>query len=320
MAEKKRVDWIDIAKGLGILLMIVGHTFLNESFVRKLVFSFHMPLFFILAGYTFRVKPIREVVVSSAKRLLVPYALVYWSLQLAWYVQQPAVGLHDIQMSLLGFVFASGTELYSVGIPAAGVIWFLVALFCARVTLNAVTAFFENRNVPEWGQLLFWVAFALVGMFINRKLPLSYDVAMVACLFMYGGYLAKKHDLPRLMRRVWTLPIAIAVWALCVHFSYLELAARMYDLVPFSIIGAFAGSYVVYQLSYAVEHHVAVLKRPLVWLGQASLLLLCIHAFDYWLVPWQTLPMMASVPLPYFVAGCLRAVFDVLLAVAFKKV
>lgn len=319
MAIKKRIDWIDIAKGIGIVLMIVGHTFLNESLVRKLVFSFHMPLFFILAGYTFRVKPTREVLRTSAKRLLVPYALTYWAIQIIQFVQYPEVGLGDAAYSLLGFLFASGTGLYDWGIPPAGVIWFLVALFCARITLNIFSGQFEKRGVPEWAQLVFWIVFALVGIGIDTKLPLSYDVAMVACMFMYVGYLAKKHDVVRLLQRWWMFPVALVIWAICVHFSYLELAARTYDLVPFSLIGAIAGSFMAYQIAYLIDQRIAPLKKPLIWLGVNSMLLLCIHSFDWMLAPWQDLPLIANMHFPYFVSGCIRAVVDILLAIVMKK-
>lgn len=53
----KRLDWIDIAMGIAIILVIVGHTVPNPSPLRHAIFSFHMPVFFILAGYTFRPKP-----------------------------------------------------------------------------------------------------------------------------------------------------------------------------------------------------------------------------------------------------------------------
>lgn len=46
----KRLDWIDIAKGIAIILVIVGHTVPNPSPLRHAIFSFHMPVFFILAG------------------------------------------------------------------------------------------------------------------------------------------------------------------------------------------------------------------------------------------------------------------------------
>jgi fucose 4-O-acetylase-like acetyltransferase len=47
-----RLAWIDVAKGITILLVVVGHTAPFGSTMRNYVFSFHMPLFFILSGYT----------------------------------------------------------------------------------------------------------------------------------------------------------------------------------------------------------------------------------------------------------------------------
>lgn len=50
MSEKvKRIPWIDIGKGIGIILVIAGHTFTEGQFYVWLN-SFHMPLFFLLAG------------------------------------------------------------------------------------------------------------------------------------------------------------------------------------------------------------------------------------------------------------------------------
>ena len=323
-ATKKRIQWIDIAKGIGIVLMIVGHTFLNESFSRKLVFSFHMPVFFILAGYTFRVKPMRDVVQSSVKRLLVPYIIAYWAAWLLSFVQQPGLTSEVIVNALAGFVFASGTGIYDLGFPPAGVIWFLVALFCSRLTMNAIQGIFEQRGMPEWGQFAFWVVFAALGIVIGEvlgiKLPLSYDVSMVACLFMYVGYFAKNHDVTRLFKLWWTFPAALVLWIVCIQFSYLELAARRYDIAVFAIVGACAGSYMVYQISYLIEQRVEFLVKPLAWLGVNSLLLLCIHYFDWMLAPWQALPLMAEIPGSFFLAGCVRSVVDVLLALLFKKV
>lgn len=51
---KTRIQWIDIAKGITIIAMIIGHSVPYGSSIRNLIFSFHMPLFFILTGYTMR--------------------------------------------------------------------------------------------------------------------------------------------------------------------------------------------------------------------------------------------------------------------------
>ena len=49
----KRIDWIDIAKGLAIVLMVIGHTIPNNHFIT-LIFSFHMPLFIFLSGFVYK--------------------------------------------------------------------------------------------------------------------------------------------------------------------------------------------------------------------------------------------------------------------------
>ena len=64
---------IDITKGIAIVLMIIGHCSLFDGTVRYLIFSFHMPLFFIFSGYFFRDKSIVEVVKTGFERLVKPY-------------------------------------------------------------------------------------------------------------------------------------------------------------------------------------------------------------------------------------------------------
>lgn len=121
----KRLDWIDIAKGIAIILVIVGHTVPNPSPLRHAIFSFHMPVFFILAGYTFRPKPWRELVSGSVSRLLVPYVV----LALAW--QVPAFLMSGAPLmsgtlvaGLKTLVFASGVDVPGLGVTAVGMAWF----------------------------------------------------------------------------------------------------------------------------------------------------------------------------------------------------
>lgn len=46
-----RLKWLDIAKGITIILMVIGHTSIPDSFSR-FIYAFHMPLFFIASGWT----------------------------------------------------------------------------------------------------------------------------------------------------------------------------------------------------------------------------------------------------------------------------
>lgn len=89
--------------------------------MRHAIFSFHMPLFFILAGYTFRPKPWRELLSGSVSRLLVPYVV----LALAW--QVPTFLMSGAPLTSGAFaggletlVFALGVEVHGLGITAVG--------------------------------------------------------------------------------------------------------------------------------------------------------------------------------------------------------
>lgn len=55
--NRERILWIDAAKAIGILMVVFGHNWLDEKFCYYF-YSFHMPLFFILAGITFSTKKV----------------------------------------------------------------------------------------------------------------------------------------------------------------------------------------------------------------------------------------------------------------------
>lgn len=71
--NNKRNTQVDVMRGFGILLVIMGHVY-APHILKYIICSFHMPLFFIISGYYF--KPERapsEVAEKGLKRLLVPY-------------------------------------------------------------------------------------------------------------------------------------------------------------------------------------------------------------------------------------------------------
>lgn len=81
MKDKTRLEYLDAAKGLGILLVILGHIYAwNPNINRKIlvtwIYSFHMPLFFIVSGMLIKYKNycnIKEFIFSRIKHILVPY-------------------------------------------------------------------------------------------------------------------------------------------------------------------------------------------------------------------------------------------------------
>ena len=47
----ERVKFIDIAKGIGIMLMVLCHTGFTNVPSIQIIYAFHMPLFFIISGH-----------------------------------------------------------------------------------------------------------------------------------------------------------------------------------------------------------------------------------------------------------------------------
>ena len=74
-----RVEYIDIAKGIGILLVYIGHCFLNkDGMLFQSIYSFHMPLFFLISGMLFQYNPdygIAKIIYGKVVTLLLPYLL-----------------------------------------------------------------------------------------------------------------------------------------------------------------------------------------------------------------------------------------------------
>lgn len=54
MTESNRIEEVDISKGIGMVLVITGHLCVSSS-LRNFIYSFHMPLFFILSGIVYNV-------------------------------------------------------------------------------------------------------------------------------------------------------------------------------------------------------------------------------------------------------------------------
>ena len=70
LINPNRIAWVDVAKGIAILLVIIGHTVNFGSATRNFIFSFHMPLFFILSGYTFKLAGDFPVFFQGVKKLI----------------------------------------------------------------------------------------------------------------------------------------------------------------------------------------------------------------------------------------------------------
>ena len=317
----KRLDWIDIAKGIAMILVIVGHTVPNPSPLRHAIFSFRMPVFFILAGYTFRPKPWRELLSGSVSRLLVPYVVLALAWQVPTFLMSGApLTSGTLVAGLKTLVFASGVDVPGLGVTAVGMAWFLAALFTSRLLFNVLVRLFDRRGIGVVWQGVVCAAIAFCGLSVSRLmgvyLPLDLDLSCYIVLLMWVGYTARQRRLePSVSKPLLFIGLAA--------LSGLELSSRRVDGFVAATIAALAGSYCVCWVSMALEKlkDVSVLgsfERALVFCGQASLAIFAIHAVD-WFIPWQTMPLLMTLSASWLFASIVRCACDIGLAYVIKR-
>ena len=97
--QNKRMDTIDIAKGICILFVIFAHVNYTTE-VLVLIYSFHMPLFFILSGVLFKrekYESFRTFIKRRLNTLILPYIFFYMAGLVYAYVSEQMYGdLFDI--------------------------------------------------------------------------------------------------------------------------------------------------------------------------------------------------------------------------------
>lgn len=193
-----RKKWLDIAKGIAMILIVLGHT-LRTGALRNIVYAFHVPCFFSLAGITAKETLSLNKILKDFKRLLVPYytfgliSIAIFAVIGAFAVSRMGVRTYTSVSSNL-FNLAIGAN----NLPFNAPLWFLPCLFIMRLwysllyklcrggkpalsflaLLGCVLSFFySKRNLPElpfsFDLMLklfpfFWVGKLLSGMIISR--------------------------------------------------------------------------------------------------------------------------------------------------------
>ena len=73
-----RYTFIDASRGWGIILVIFGHLLVAETPLYTVIYSFHMPFFFLISGMFVKPQlPFRKYVWKYTKKLLFPFIIVF---------------------------------------------------------------------------------------------------------------------------------------------------------------------------------------------------------------------------------------------------
>ncbi len=290
--ESDRIDWIDIAKGIAIILVILGHTVgfdtTIESIIRGVIFSFHMPLFFILSCVTFRLSINNDQFVKKTekafKHLIVP-AVVLYGLRVAINIvchystiEWKSYVIEKINV----LVYGSGVnvDVMGISIPAMGMFWFLIVLFLGRSFFDYLHLKLTNKSF-----VVVIVICTLLGIAFGKFqwLPFSFDLALAVMPFFYFGNYLKSIDMKQ--KTVLFGSVSFIIWVgtliMCyiVKKNYMELACRRYILFPVCYITAIAATMFVGYFSVIVSE--LKIMKPIIYIGRNSMYMLWVHIMDY---------------------------------------
>jgi len=184
---KKRIEYFDIAKGISMLCIIAGH--LPITWVCRLVFTFHVPLFLLISGYFYKQGGLKR----RFWQLLIPYIFTSLVLILAYSLKDLLLGLSpigDIKYLCAATLFGSGSrgiEFMGYNIPIIGATWFILALIWAIICMNIIDKIIDKDS--KHLKFLVVVVLFIIALVVShyKWLPLSILSGLTALLFVFIG-------------------------------------------------------------------------------------------------------------------------------------
>lgn len=274
---KQKWEWIDVLKGIGILSVAYSH--LYGGYFRDLLFTFHMPLFFLIGGFLFRPQPQTGAYLrKKTLHLLVPYAafLVVLSLPMVYHAASDTGTSWQETATLAGNMTLGGRALTAW----LAVFWFVTCFFAVQQLTNWLVSRLAPRQVRWVMALLAAGGFAQQLYFRDYWLIGNLDVVAMAAPLYFVGYEIKRLQVD--WERGWALAAVIFfASAGCAALAVTDLAKvdmkyALYGIPVFSFFAAIALTAVTASLAKRIAE-IAPFRGLLGHLGRASMTIMYLH-------------------------------------------
>lgn len=304
---------ISISKGIAIILMVIAHAE-APGWLCKFIFEFHMPLFFITAGYFFSLKYLNNEATFVKKRvkgLYLPF--VKWSvIFLALHNLMFKIGIlneaygnemggvthpyswHQIQQNLWNIVTAMGG--YDQFL--CGAFWFFRGLFVASILYLIIYKVLDSTIKPaRWKKaipyLICLIMLLLCGWKTYERLKVITLVQggyrdMMGCFFFGVGFIFRQYaeSYQALIKRYYAIIWTTIVFGIVVYLFSYYLTANMnwrssYTQFLSLPVPALLGFLMTYNISMLLDKKDNWLKRFLVYTGDHTLNIFIFHIVAY---------------------------------------
>lgn len=276
----KHIEAIDILKGITIILVVMGHalqgivssqhltinTEYNSIFILKqVIYGFHMPLFFIIAGLFINYwvkRNFKEAMLQKIFRLIIPYfiwsAITAVAMQFASNYTNNGLGIKDFLLSPI--------------IPFSQY-WFLYVLFFIHVI------YYILINIKLFNGKLFFLVLSIILYFFNPLIVNMWifnDLCKYMIFFAIGSYILDFINLKQFKCTTILLPI---ICFLLINIVYINILYFNNNLLNyyFGFVTSIIGSGFCFLLSYYCINKIKGIKDILCFLGKKSMEIYCVH-------------------------------------------
>ena len=273
---------LDIAKGIGIVLVVLGHTKAPREIIN-FIYCFHMPLFFVISGYLFKFDKWKDrfsdFFRTRFERLLVPYFVMsllffypFWFFLGRHFGEEKILNVSPIK-EFIGIFYGSAVDHYmSFNTP----LWFLPCLFVGEGIFLFLLKYIDN----EYRRFAVIFITALIGAAVGKfyALPWGFDVAMVVQPFFYIGYILKTEKIT--VSYLWMIIALLFLLVEVRFFDVVDTATRNYNNLAVYFAGGIAGTSVVLWFSRIIVNFGEV-KRVMSYLGVQSMSIFMWHSIGF---------------------------------------
>jgi polysaccharide biosynthesis protein PslL len=302
----KRIEYLDVAKGIGILFVVLGHNQIKSDYpiVYQVVYSFHMPFFFLLSGMFFKADyGFSELARRRFSSLLKPF-LAYMAVVYAGAIFFSKIDLPTIFGRIFKALYAGPNTLEWVPL------WFLPHLFLVNLFAFVLIKFVYDRLAHLWMRISFLVAILGAGVALsagvelgpgvttpqifwplnftifNRDfefygLPWSADLLLITTTFFIVGYEIRRTFLDHITDSAYAKWIALAALVLFAGLNIafdttIDFYVRRYSFMV-NTLEALSASVLILYLAKSLERGPALIFDAFKYLGAASIVLLIFH-------------------------------------------
>lgn len=304
-----RIEYIDFVKGLTMYLVILGHVNSTPTLIRSSIYSFHMPLFFIISGLFFNIY--KKSLSKDFRSLVIPYIVVGGVILICKII---SCGFHDENYlcNYLSFILVE-FKFHNMDL-CGGAIWFLVVLFFCKLYLRIIW----NGNYST----LFLVIGAFFSMMLTKittiVVPFGFSQALVCSSFVLIGFKFRDFIImdkfSKFIKRI-NLPVSYTLFfllSIMMLFSFHFAVATRINSYRFGLLNIIMSSLLSILIILSIKNiyergNLPLLSKVLCWAGKYSIIILAVHSIEIELLDLIGKSLLLS--LPFYVEFLIRVLY-----------